>query len=151
MPCSCKVFSPVRWPPAAASWERKQDTQGSLPEVALEGDGTADMRIKSGLLCVRKIRRCAGKCHMSENPFILIGIGISYFQSRWFCTFGQNVATLDCLVRSSYPQLHGIVNLIQILQGGLEIVLLSWRTFPLTDLHWAEHLFIGSTNTNRLC
>ena len=25
------------------------------------------------------------------------------------CSFGQNVATLDCLVRSSYPQLHGIV------------------------------------------
>ena len=47
---------------------------------------------------------------------------------------------MDCLVRSSYPQLHGIVNLIQILQGGLEIVLLSWRTFPLTDLHSAEHL-----------
>ena len=30
--------------------------------------------------------------------------------------------------------------LIQILQGGLEIVLLSRRTFPLTDLHSAEHL-----------
>ena len=42
--------------------------------------------------------------------------------------------------RSSYPQLHGIVNLIQIIQGGLEIVLLSWRTFPLTDFHSAEHL-----------
>ena len=33
---------------------------------------------------------------------------------------GQNVATLDCIVRSSYPQLHGIVNLIKIVQGGLE-------------------------------
>ena len=55
-------------------------------------------------------------------------------------TFGQIFATLDCLVRSSYPQLHIIVNLIHILQGGLEIVLLSWRIFPLTDLHSAEHL-----------
>ena len=77
---------------------------------------------------------------MPENPFFLIGIGICYFQNKPFCTFGQNVATLDCLVRLSYPQLHGIVNLNQILQEGLEIVLLSWRTFPLTDLHSAEHL-----------
>ena len=46
---------------------------------------------------------------------------------------------------SYYPQLHGIVNLIQIQQGGLEIVLLSWRTFPLTDLHSAEHLCTGVT------
>ena len=38
---------------------------------------------------------------MSENPFFLLV----------FYTFGKNVATLDCLVRSSYPQLHGIVNL----------------------------------------
>ena len=39
-------------------------------------------------------------------------------------------------------QLHGIVNLIQIRQGGLEIVQLSWRTFPWTDLHSAEHLLV---------
>ena len=34
---------------------------GSPQEVALEGDGTAEYRIKSGLLRVRKIRKCAGK------------------------------------------------------------------------------------------
>ena len=72
--------------------------------------------------------------------FFFIGMGICYFSNKPFCTFGQIVATLDCPVRSSYPQLHGIVNLIQILQGGLEIVLLSWRTFLLTDLHSAVHL-----------
>ena len=81
---------------------------------------------------------------MSENLFFLISIGICYFHNRPFCTFRQNVATLECLVRSSYPQMHGIVNLIQILQGGLEIVLLSWRTLPLIDLHSAEHLCIHS-------
>ena len=37
-----------------------------------------------------------------------------FFQNKSFSTFGQIVATSDCLVRSSYPQLHGIVNLIQI-------------------------------------
>ena len=74
--------------------------------------------------------------------FFFIGMGICYFSNKPLCTFGQIVATLDCPVRSSYPQLHGIVNLIQILQGGLEIVLLSWRTFPLTDLHSPVHLWI---------
>ena len=59
-----------------------------------------------------------------------------WYSSLLFRTFGQIVATLDCLVRSSYPQLHGIVNFIQILQGGLEIALLSWRT----DFHSAVHL-----------
>ena len=43
----------------------------------------------------------------------------------------------------SYPKLHGIVNLIQILQGGLEIMFLSWRTLPLTDLHSPVHLCIS--------
>ena len=65
---------------------------------------------------------------------------VFFFWYRTIGTIGQNVATLDCLDGSSYPQLHGIGNLIQILQGGLEIMLLSWRTFPLTDLHSAEHL-----------
>ena len=88
-----------------------------------------------------KNRNCAGKCNMSKNLFFLIGIGICFFfLNKLFCTFGQNFATLECLVRSSYPQLHAIVNLIQILQGGLEIVLLSWRTLPLTDLQSAERL-----------
>ena len=40
--CSCEVFPAVWWPPAAARWERKQEVQRSPPEVALEGDGTAD-------------------------------------------------------------------------------------------------------------
>ena len=92
------------------------------------------------MLRVRKIRKCAGKCHLSENQLFFIGMGICYFSNKPLCTFGQIVATLDCPVRSSYPQLHGIVNLIQILQGGLEIVLLSWRTFLLTDLHSPVHL-----------
>ena len=72
--------------------------------------------------------------------FFLLVKESAIVQKRPFCTFGQYVATLDCLVRSSYPQLHGIVNLIQIVQGGLEIVLLSWRTFSLTEFHLAEHL-----------
>ena len=38
VPCYCKVFSPVWRPLAAARWERKQDTQGSPPVVALMGD-----------------------------------------------------------------------------------------------------------------
>ena len=97
------------------------------------------------MLRVRKIRKCAGKCHLSENQLFFIGMGICYFSNKPFCTFGQIVATLDCPVRSSYPQLHGIVNLIQILQGGLEIVLLSWRTFLLTDLHSAVHLCLSIT------
>ena len=65
---------------------------------------------------------------------------ILFFLDNPFCTFGQDVATLDCLFRSSYPQLHGIVTFIQILQGGLKYVLLSWRTFPLTYLHPPIHL-----------
>ena len=65
VPCSCKVFSPVLWPPAAARWKRKQEIQSSPPVVALVGDRTADWRIKSGLLRVGKIRKCAGKCHTS--------------------------------------------------------------------------------------
>ena len=80
-----------------------------------------------------QIRKCAGKCHLSENQFFLLVYKSANFQNKHFCTLGQNVASLDCLVRSSYPQLHGVVNLTQILQGGLEIVLLSWWTFPLTD------------------
>ena len=55
--------------------------------------------------------------------FLFIGIVICYFSNNPLRTLGQNVATLDCLVKSSYPQLHGIVNLIQILLGGLEIML----------------------------
>ena len=82
-----------------------------------------------------------------QNQLFFIGMGICYFSNRPLGTFGHIVATLYCPVRSSYPQLHGIVNLIQILQGGLEIVLLSWRTFLLTDLHSAVHLcFMGHTD-----
>ena len=79
---------------------------------------------------------------MSKDFFLIIGIRNCFFplQNKPFCTFGQNVATLDCLVRSSYPQLHGIVNLLQFRQGGLDLVLLSWRTFPLTNFHSVEHL-----------
>ena len=55
-----------------ARWKRKQEIQGSPPEVALEGEGTADYRIKSGLLRVRKIRKCAGKCRMSKIGFELV-------------------------------------------------------------------------------
>ena len=81
-----------------------------------------------------------------EMPFVQKSVfffwkrNLFFAQNEPFCTFGQNVATLDCRDRSFYPQMHGIVNFIQILQGGLEIMLLSWRTFPLTDLHSAEHL-----------
>ena len=86
-------------------------------------------------------------------PFFLIGFNsnLLFFQNKPFCTFGQNVATFDCHVRSSYPQLHGIVNLIRILQGGLEFVLLTWRTFPLTDLHSAEHLCLASPGSAKDC
>ena len=89
-------------------------------------------------MCLQ-IRICAGKFHLFENQFLLVQESAT-FQNKPFCTFGQNVATLDRLVRSQYPQLHGIANLIQILQGGLEILLLSWRTFILTDLHSPVHL-----------
>ena len=77
---------------------------------------------------------------MSKNLFFYWYWNLLFFQNKPFCTFVQNVVTLDCLGISSYPQLYGIVNPIQIIQGGLEIVLLSWRTLPLTDLHSAEHL-----------
>ena len=63
--------------------------------------------------------------------FFLLVKESTIFQNKPFSTFGQNNATLDCLVRSSYPQLNGIVTLIQIVQGGIEIVLLSWRTFQI--------------------
>ena len=52
------------------------------------------------------------------------------FQNKPICTFGQNAATLDCLVGSSYPQLHGIVNLIQILQGGCGDCALTMADIP---------------------
>ena len=39
---SCEVFPPVWRPPAAARCERKQEIQSSPPDVALEGDWTAD-------------------------------------------------------------------------------------------------------------
>ena len=59
---------------------------------------------------------------MSEKHFFFyIGIGICYFKNNPMCTFGQSVATLDCHVKSSYPQLHGIVNIIKILQGGSDV------------------------------
>ena len=69
---SCEAFQPVWWPLAAARWERKQEIQSSLPDVALEGDWTADQRIKSGLLLVPKFRKCAGKCKLSKNQFFLL-------------------------------------------------------------------------------
>ena len=77
-----------------------------------------------------------------QVPFVQKSVFFHWYRNLLFtnnplCTFRQNVATLYCLVRSSYPQLHGIVNLIKILQGGLEIVLLS---FPLTDLHSVVHM-----------
>ena len=114
----------------------------------------------SGRICWRLNSRLDSRglkqdCYVSEKStnvqanviylkivFFRIGIGLCYFfQNKPFCAFKQNVASLDCLVRSSCPQLHGIVNLIQILPGGLEIVLLWWRTLPLTDLHLAKHLW----------
>ena len=79
-----------------------------------------------------QIRKSPGKCHLSENHSFKWVLG--------FCIFGQHVATWDWLVRSSYPQLLGMVNLIQIQQVGSENVLLSWRTFPLTYLHSPVHL-----------
>ena len=91
------------------------------------------------------------QCHMSKNPYFLLVQESAIFQNKPFSRFGHIVATLDCLVRSSYPQLHGIGNLIQILQGGLQIVLLSWRTFPLTDLHSAEHLCLGFPGSANQC
>ena len=33
------------------------------------------------------------------------------------------------------------MELLTLLQGGLKIVLLSWRTFPSTDFHSQEHLW----------
>ena len=82
---------------------------------------------------------CRQMPYVQKSVFLLVQES-AIFQNKPFCTFGQNVGTLECLVRSSYPQLHGIINLIQILQGGLEIVLLSCQTFTLTDLHSAEYL-----------
>ena len=40
-------------------------------------------------------------------------------KKKKICALELIVATLDWLVRSSYLPLHGNVNLIQILQGGL--------------------------------
>ena len=62
------------------------------------------------------------------------------FFNKPFCTFVQNVAIWYWLGRSSYPQLHWIVSLIPFPEGGLENILWSWQTFPLTDLHTSEHL-----------
>ena len=111
----------------------------ALGEDAWDSELAARRRTWGSVTCPQNPQMC------KQMPFSLIslffiGIGICYFSNKPLCTFGQIVATLDCLVRSSYPQLHGIINLIQILQGGLEIVLLSWWTFPLTDLHSAVHL-----------
>ena len=112
-------------------WETEQQTRG-LNQDCYMSEKSAN--VQANAICP-KIR------------FFLIGIRICFFlQNKRFCIFGQK-ATLDFLVRSSYPQLHGIVNLIQILPGGLDIVLLSWRTFPLTDLHSAEHLWVVYSHT----
>ena len=141
VPCPCKIFCPVRWPPAAARWKRKQEIQGSPPVVALLGDWTADWRIKSGLLRVRKIRKCAGKCHMFKSPFFYY-----WYRNLLFFKISHSAHTDKLLIPWIVLLDHLILNCMELLtsfkffQGGLEIVLLSWRTFPLTDLHSAEHL-----------
>ena len=78
---------------------------------------------------------------MSKTLFFLIGMGVCYLKKKNIlhirtkcCYFG-----LSCYIILSSTA--WIVNLIQFLQEGLEIVLFSWRTFPLTDLHSAEHLW----------
>ena len=43
-----------------------------------------------------------------------IGIGICNFSNNPLYTFGQSIATLDCLVRSSYPRLYRIVRLVNL-------------------------------------
>ena len=93
-------------------------------------------------MCLLNPQMCRQMPYVQKSFFFLLVQESAIFQNKPYCTIGQNGATLDCLVISSYSQLNGIVNLIQILQGGLEIVLLSWRTFPLTDLHSAEHLCV---------
>ena len=86
--------------------------------------------------------------YVRKKNFFLIGIGICYFQNKPFCTFQQNVATLDCLVRSSYPQLHGIVNLVQILQRGLESVLEISKYWVSTRFYYKKSL---KNRQGRLC
>ena len=60
------------------------------------------------------------------------------------CTFGQIVATLDCLVRSSYPQLHGIVTVIQILQGGFRDCALIMADIPIDRFALSRTLVRGN-------
>ena len=68
-----------------------------------------------------QIRKCAGKCHLSKKK--IIGIGIGYFSTKKNSVSSDKMLLLWIVfLRSSYPQLNGIVTLIQILQGGLEIV-----------------------------
>ena len=124
----------------SALWEEAGDSE--LPARCREG-GRLNSRLEDlirSVTCPQNPQMCRQMPFVRKSVFF-IGMGICYFSNKPLCTFGQIVATLYCPVRSSYPQLHGIVNLIQILQGGLEIVLLSWRTFLLTDLHSAVHLW----------
>ena len=95
---------------------------------ALEGDWTAEYRIKSGLLRVHK------SANVQTNSSCLT---IRFFIGLWICFFSTKK---NILVGSSYPQLHWIVSLITFLEEGLENMLWSWRSFPLTDLHTSEHL-----------
>ena len=61
-------------------------------------------------------------------------IVINFCSKQTIMHIRTNCSAFDLLDGSSYLQLHWIVSLIPILQGGLENVPCSWRTFPLTDL-----------------
>ena len=86
--------------------------------------------------------KCANKHQLStywgSSAFIL---WYTTVQNKPFCTFGQIKAPWSSLVGQTYLQLHWIISLIPVLQGGLENVPWSWRTFPLTDLHTPIHLW----------
>ena len=119
--CSYEVFPPVWWPPAGRGCRR------------FRGPAPKGLNQECYVFANPQMYRQMPFVHLYLFYFFVQESAI--FLNKPFCTFRQNVATLDCLVRSSYPQLHGIVNLTQTLQGDLEIVLLSWQTFPLTDFH----------------
>ena len=140
MPCSNDV-SPLCL--VTTGWDRKQEFQRSR----LEGANSWRLHrqqdwIRTAIcqniwlkLWKKYIVRILGLLCICSVTFVTI------VQNKPFFTYGQNVAPSDSIVRTYYIQQRLIVSLIPFLQGGLENVPWSWRTFPLTHSHW--HLWLN--------
>ena len=95
-------------------------------------------------MCPKNPQMCRKMPYVQKSVFFLFLQESAFFQNKPFCTFGKNVATLDCLVSSSYHQLYGIVNLIQILQGVKDCALIM-ADIPIDRFALSETLVYRSS------